>query len=164
MISDDKINGKYESGQDRLIQGINRIKLPVLVDNIRFNPNYMVIDNDSQSAVNWDDVKKSQLIESFIINFPVMPIVMYEKSYHTYEVIDGKQRLKAIVDLYSNQLVLSGLEVKTELNGCTYATLPYHAKTVLNRHSLSLISIIPSEDASPEEIAKIIEIIAERLN
>lgn len=83
---------------------------------------------------------------------------------HTYEVLDGKQRLKAIVDFYTNQLVLSGLEVKTELNGWTYATLPYHAKTVLNRHSLSLISIIPSEDASPEEIAKIIEIIAERLN
>ncbi|WP_260446375.1 hypothetical protein [Nostoc sp. UCD121] len=35
---------------------------------------------------------------------------------------------------------------------------------VLSGHSLSLISIIPSEDASPEEIAKIIEIIAERLN
>ena len=164
MISDDEINGKYESGQDRLIQEINRIKLPALVDNIRFNPNYMVIDNESQSAVNWDDVKKSQLIESFIINFPVMPIVMYEKSYHTYKVIDGKQRLKAIVDFYTNKLVLSGLEVKTELNGCTYTTLPYHAKKVLNHRSLSLISIIPSEDASPEEIAKIIEIIAERLN
>ena len=93
-----------------------------------------------------------------------MPIVIYEKSYHTYEVIDGKQRLKAIVDFYSNQLVLSGLEVKTELNGCTYATLPYHAKTALNHHSLSLITIMPLEDASPEGIAKIIEIITERLN
>ncbi|NEU77567.1 DUF262 domain-containing protein [Nostoc sp. UIC 10630] len=164
MMTDDEVNGKYESGQYKLIQEINRIKLPALVDNIRFNPNYMVIDNESQSAVNWDDVKKSKLIESFIINFPVMPIVLYERSDHTHEVIDGKQRLKAIVDFYSNQLVLSGLEVKTELNGCTYATLPYHAKRVLNRHSLSLISIIPSEDASPEEIAKIIEIIAEHLN
>lgn len=131
---------------------------------IRSNPNYMVIDNESQSALDWDDVKKSKLIEFFIINLPVMPIVLYEKSYHTYEVIDGKQRLKAILYFYTNQLVLSGLEVKTELNGCTYTTLPYHAKTVLNRHSLSLISIIPSEDANPEEIAKLIEVVAERLN
>ncbi|MHC5746778.1 MAG: DUF262 domain-containing protein [Nostoc sp.] len=164
MNSDDEINAKYESSQDRLIQEIDRIKLPALVDNIRSNPNYIRIGNNSQSVKDWNDVKKSQLIESFIINLPVLPIVLYEKSYHTYEVLDGKQRLKAIVDFYTNQLVLSGLEVKTELNGCTYATLPYHAKTVLNRHSLSLISIIPSEDASPEEIAKIIEIIAERLN
>lgn len=164
MITDDEINAKYESRQDRLVQEINRIKLPSLVENIRSNPNYMVIDNDSQSVGNWNNVKKSQLIESFLINLPVMPIVLYERSDHTYEVIDGKQRLKAIVDFYMNKLALSGLEVKAELNGCTYATLPYHAKKVLNRHSLSLISIIPSEDASPEEIAKLIEIVANRLN
>ncbi|RCJ20228.1 hypothetical protein A6S26_05765 [Nostoc sp. ATCC 43529] len=124
----------------------------------------MVIDSDIQSASDWDNVKKSQLIESFIINLPVMPIVLYENSQHTYKVIDGKQRLKAIVDFYSNQLVLSGLEVKTELNRCTYATLPFKVKTVLNRHSLSLITIIPSKDASPEEIAKLIEIAVNRLN
>ncbi|MHC5854968.1 hypothetical protein [Nostoc sp.] len=90
MISDDEINGKYESGQDRLIQEINRIKLPALVENIRSNPNYMVIDNESQSVVNWNDVKKSKLIESFIINFPVMPIVLYEKSYHTKFLMANK--------------------------------------------------------------------------
>lgn len=163
-MTDDEINAKYESAQDRLIQEIDRIKLPALVEKIRSNPNYMVIDNESQSVGNWNNVKKSKLMESFIINFPVMPIVLYERSDHTHEVIDGKQRLKAIVDFYTNQLVLSGLEVKTELNGCTYATLPYHAKKVLNHRSLSLITIMPSEDASPEEIAKIIEIIAERLN
>ena len=96
MLTDDEINDKYESGQDRLIQEIDRIKLPALVENIKSNPNYMVIDNDSQSALDWNDVKKSQLIESFIINFPVIPIVLYQRSDHTYEVLDGKQRLKAI--------------------------------------------------------------------
>ncbi|MFN6567238.1 DUF262 domain-containing protein [Dendronalium sp. ChiSLP03b] len=164
MMTDDEINAKYESSQGRLIQEIDRIKLTALVEKIRSNPNYMVIDNDSQSALDWDDIKKSKLIESFIINFPVMPIVLYERSYHTYEVIDGKQRLKAIVDFYSNQLVLSGLEVKTELNGCTYTTLPANVKAELNRHSISLISIIPSGDASPEEIAKLIKVVANRLN
>lgn len=163
-MTDDEINTKYELGQNRLIQEIDRIKLPALVENIRSNPNYMVIDNETQSSKGWDDVKKSKLIESFIINFPVLPIVLYEKSYHIYEVIDGKQRLKAIVDFYSNQLVLSGLEVKRELNGCTYATLPANVKTELNRHCISLISIIPKWDASPEEIAKLIEIVANRLN
>lgn len=163
-MTDNEINAKYESGQNRLIQENDRIKLPALVENIRSNPNYMVIDNDSQSTQDWDDVKKSKLIESCIINLPVMPIVLYERSYHTYVVIDGKQRLKAITDFYSNQLVLSELEVKTELNGCTYTTLPANVKAELNRHSISLITIIPSGDASPDEIAKIIEVIAERLN
>ncbi|WP_099069292.1 DUF262 domain-containing protein [Nostoc linckia] len=164
MMTDDKINVKYESGQGTLIQEIGRVKLPALVENIRSNPNYMTIANESQSTQDWNDIKKSKLIESFILNLPVMPIVLYERSYHTYEVLDGKQRLKAIVDFYTNQLVLSGLEVKTELNGCTYATLPFKVKTVLNRYSLSLITIIPSEDASPEEITKLIEIAVNRLN
>ncbi|HEY9803247.1 MAG TPA: DUF262 domain-containing protein [Leptolyngbyaceae cyanobacterium] len=164
MMTDDEINAKYESGINRLLQEIDRIKLPRLVENIRSNPKYMIIGSNSQSALNWDNVKKSQLIESFILNFPVMPIVLYERSYHTYEVIDGKQRLKAIVDFYSNQLALSGLEIKTELNGYTYANLPVRTQRVLDNHSLSLISIIPSEDSSTDEIAKLIEIVTNRLN
>jgi hypothetical protein len=164
MMTNDEINAKYESGLNRLIQELDRIKLPRLCENIRFNPNYMMIDADSQSALGWHDVKKSQLIESFIINLPVMPIVLYKSPSNTYEVIDGKQRLKAIVDFYSNQLALSGLEIKTELNGCTYANLPVHTQRVLDNHSLSLISIIPSEDANPDEIAKLIKIVANRLN
>jgi len=164
MMNNNEINAKYESGLNRLSQELDRVKLPRLVENIRSNPNYIRIDADSQSNLDWDDVKKSQLIESFILNLPVMPIVLYEMSYHTYEVIDGKQRLKAIVDFYSNQLALSGLEIKTELNGYTYANLPVHTQRVLDNHSLSLISIIPSEDANPDEIAKLIEIVANRLN
>ncbi|MBD2254267.1 DUF262 domain-containing protein [Nostoc parmelioides] len=164
MMTNDEINAKYESGLNRLVQELDRVKLPILFENIRSNPNYIMIDGDSQSALDWNDIKKSQLIESFILNLPVMPIILYEMSYHTYKVIDGKQRLKAILDFYSNQLALSGLEIKTELNRCTYANLPVHAQKDLDRRSLSLISIIPSEDAKPDEIAKLIEIIANRLN
>ncbi|MCC5640872.1 DUF262 domain-containing protein [Nostoc sp. CHAB 5844] len=164
MMTDDEINAKYEFGQNRLIQEIDRIKLPALVENIKSNPNYMKIDNDSQYSGDWDDVKKSKLIESFIVNLPVMPIVLYDRSYHTYVVIDGKQRLKAIVDFYSNNLTLSGLEVKTELNGLTYTNLLANVKAELNRYSISLITIVPSGDASPEEIAKLIEVVANRLN
>jgi hypothetical protein len=163
-MNNDEINAKYESVINRLIQELDRIKLPRLCENIRSNPNYLMIDADSQSTLDWDDVKKSQLIESFIINLPVMPIVLYEISFNKYKVIDGKQRLKTIVDFYSNQLALSGLEIKTELNGCTYANLPVHTQKVLDTHSLCLISVIPSEDAKPDEIAKLIEVVANRLN
>jgi hypothetical protein len=164
MMNNDEINAKYESGLNRLVQELDRVKLPGLVENIRSNPKYMIIGSNSQSALDWDDVKKSQLIESFILNLPVMPIVLYEMSYHTYKVIDGKQRLKAIVDFYSNKLALIGLEIKTELNGCTYANLPVRTQRVLDNHSLSLTSIIPSEDSSTDEIAKLIEIVANRLS
>ena len=39
---------------------------------------------------------QSRLIESFLINIPVPPIILYEKNYNSYEVMDGQQRITAI--------------------------------------------------------------------
>lgn len=63
---DNQINAKYESRINRLITESNRIKLPRLVENIKYNSKYMVIDSDWSSS--WNEVTKSRLIESLIIN------------------------------------------------------------------------------------------------
>ncbi len=162
-MSEDRISYKYESGKSALIQKRDRIKLPRLAENIKFNPNYMTVDMQQELALEWDNVKKSKLIESFIVNFPIPPIILYEKEYKQYQVIDGRQRLKAIVDFYSDRLVLSRLDIKHELDGCTYATLPTKIKTELDRHSVYLISIMPDDNASSEEIVRLIEILQRRL-
>ena len=107
-ITDIELNSKYELGINRLILEHDRIKLPELVDNIKLNPNYMMIDSSWSST--WDKITKSRLIESLIINIPVIPIILYEKEYKSYEVIDGKERLKTIVDFYSDRLtIFSGI-------------------------------------------------------
>ena len=162
-MSEDKISYKCESARSTIIYKRDRIKLPRLAENIKHNPNYMTVDTQQELASEWDNVKKSKLIESFIVNFPVPPILLYEKEYEQYQVIDGRQRLKTIVDFYSDRLVLSGLDIKHELDGCTYATLPTKIQAELDRHSLYLISIMPEDNASPEEIARLIEILRHRL-
>ncbi len=158
---DDEIDAKYESGKNQLIQEFERIKLPSLADTIRFSPSYMRINTDSQS--DWDSVKQSRLIESFIINFPIPPIILYEREKGAYEVIDGSQRVKTVANFYSNKLNLTGLEVDTELNGCTYITLPRKVQAVLDRRYLSLITIIPKRDFSCDDIARLVEVVSERL-
>jgi hypothetical protein len=158
---DIEIDAKYESGKNRLLQQYERIKLPRLAENLRLNPKYMMINSDSQSS--WDSVKQSRLIESLMINLPVPPIVLYEKNQESYIVIGGKQRLIAIAEFYSNKLALAGLEVEPELNGCTYITLPAKFKDLLARKSLSLITIIPENGLSHDEIARLIKIVAKRL-
>lgn len=150
-------------GEPELIQTHAKIKIIALAINFRTIPNYMNIGSNNALTGNWNNTKKSQLIESFIINFPVMPVIIYENLRQSIEIIDGKQRIITIVDFYSDRLVLSDLEIKPELNGCTYKTLPSQVKKALNRHSLSLISITPSGDATPEKIAKLMEVIANRL-
>jgi Protein of unknown function DUF262 len=162
-MSEDKISYEYESARSTIIHKRGSIKLPRLAENIKYNPKYMTVDTQRELATEWDNVKKSKLIESFIVNFPVFPIILYEKEYEQYQVIDGRQRLKAIVDFYSNRLILSGLDIKHELDGCTYETLPTKIKTALNRHSVYYISIMPDDNATPEEIARLIEILQNRL-
>ena len=168
-ITDTQINAKYESGINRLILENNRIKLPELVDNIKLEPNYMMINSDWSSS--WDEITKSRLIESLLINIPVMPIILYEKAYKSYEVIDGKERLKTIVDFYSDHAVpayadrlkLTGLEVETSLEGCTYSTSPSQVKNQLNKRSLSWVNCIPMNDDLTElELEKLIGAVKER--
>jgi Protein of unknown function DUF262 len=160
-ITDAQINAKYESGTNRLILENDRIKLSKLVKNIKSHPNYMMISSDWSSS--WNEITKSRLIESFLINVPVMPIIVYEKNYKSYEVIDGRERLKTIVDLYSDRLTLTGLEVETDLDNCSYSTCPINVKQRLNNYSLSLINCIPaSEEQSEPEIKKLIDAVKKR--
>jgi antitoxin component HigA of HigAB toxin-antitoxin module len=73
----------------------------------------------------WRDQRRSRLIESFILGFPVPQIVLAENpnQRRSYIVIDGKQRLMTIAGLYLpdyrnywTQPKFSGLNVLKELN------------------------------------------------
>ena len=160
-VKDAQINANYESGINRLVLEQDRIKLPKLVENIKSNPNYMMIDSGWSSS--WNEITKSRLIESLLINVPVMSIILFEKSYNSHEVIDGKERLKTIVDFYSDRLILTGLEIETDLEGYTYSALPARLKDRLNDYSLNLVNCIPANNNQSElEIKKLIGAVKER--
>ena len=160
-ITDIELNARYELGINRLILENDRIKLPKLIENIRLNPKYMMIDSNWLSS--WDEVTKSRLIESLLINIPVMPIIVFEREYNSYELIDGRERLKTVVDFYNDCFELADLEVETNLAGCKYSTLPAQAKDKLNNRSLNLINCIPTNDNQSElEIKKLINTVKKR--
>ncbi|OPZ94320.1 MAG: hypothetical protein BWY74_00664 [Firmicutes bacterium ADurb.Bin419] len=76
-----------------------------LLGKYNYNPAYQ-----RKSDV-WNTDKKSFLIDSILKNFPIPPIFLHqridEKSGATkYDVIDGKQRLTAIVEFISNKIGL----------------------------------------------------------
>lgn len=73
----------------------------------------------------WRDHRRSRLIESFVLGFPVPQIVLAENPHRrkSFIVIDGKQRLMTIAGFYLAEYreywtdpELSGLKVVTELN------------------------------------------------
>lgn len=93
--------------------------------NIDLNPAY-------QRRNAWTDEKRSKLIESIIIGYPVPEIVLAEDPIKkkAFVVIDGKQRLLTIAGFlepekfsYWNKQNLSTLTVKKNLNGVSFDEL-----------------------------------------
>lgn len=87
------------------------------------------INPSFQRRVVWDNVRMSLFIESLILNVPIPSILLAndEKS-NKFLVIDGKQRLSAILqfvapDNEGKGFKLKGLKVLKEINGYTYKKL-----------------------------------------
>ncbi len=163
QMTDSQINAKYESGEQRILTEMNREKLPSFVEALN-KPGYMDVRPFYQRRSRWDAKMQSRLIESFLINIPVPSVILYEKNYNSYEVMDGQQRITAIRDFYENKLKLTGLELWPELNGRTYDTLPTKIKSGIDRRSISSIVLITESTSDPEEAFFLKQIAFERLN
>lgn len=97
----------------------------IIGGNINLNPKY-------QRRNAWTDEKRSKLIESILIGYPVPEIVLAEDPVHkkSFSVIDGKQRLLSIAGFidpevfrYWDKDILATLTVKKNLNGVSYEEL-----------------------------------------
>src|SRR5438132_381932 len=71
----------------------------------------LVLQDEFQRRVVWDDRKSSRLIESLLLNVPIPVCYFSEAEDGSYSVIDGQQRLTALYRFMSNLLPLSGLRV-----------------------------------------------------
>ena len=162
-LSDNEINEKYEQGERRILLEMNREKLPSFAESLK-KPNYMETRPFYQRRDRWDAQKQSRLIESFLINIPVPPLILYETSYNSYEVMDGQQRITAIENFYNNKLKLTGLDIWPELEGRTYESLPAKIKDGINRRAISTIVVITESLSDPEESLSLKQLVFERLN
>ncbi|MBW4620672.1 MAG: DUF262 domain-containing protein [Cyanosarcina radialis HA8281-LM2] len=164
-MSDDEINDKYESREKRILTEINRERLPSFAQSLK-TQKYMDLRPFYQRRSRWDAKMQSRLIESFLINIPVPPIILFERKYNYYEVMDGQQRITAIQDFYENKLKLTGLKIWPELNGRKYADLPLNIRAGIDRRSISSIVIVAesTSDSNDEEALFLRQETFERLN
>jgi hypothetical protein len=89
----------------------------------------IVLDPKWQRRDAWDLRKKSDLIESIMLNFPVPPIVLAELvgERGKYLVIDGKQRLLTLRQFYAkkddkryNQFNVAKVQILSSIRGKNY--------------------------------------------
>ena len=121
-------------------------------------------DPEYQRRHRWDKGRKSRLIESFLMNVPVPPIFLYEYELARFEVMDGRQRLTALMDFYNNSLELTGLQHWPELNGRTYQTLPNSIRDGIDRRYLSSIILLNETAGDANQAAFLKKLVFERLN
>lgn len=160
--TDDEINKKYKRGEIRIVTEqarypIDSIKSMIASGKYKLNPEY-------QRRKIWDKVRKSRLIESFIMNVPLPPIFLYEYEYSKYEVMDGLQRLSTIDDFYNEKFSLEGLEYWKELHGKTYKQLPSGIQKGIDRRYISSIVLLEETAKTVEEAEELKQIVFERLN
>jgi len=135
-LSPKQLEDIYDSGEKRLSQERNDFLLPQILDFVR-DKKWMNIRPEYQRRLVWDAKKKSRFIESLLMNIPIPPIFLYETDLGRYEVMDGQQRLNAIIEFYENDLKLRGLDTWTELNGYTFKRCPPRIQRGLDRRRIS---------------------------
>lgn len=162
-VTDHEINERYARGEGRIVIETNREKLPGFVASLK-QANYMDLRPFYQRRPRWDPAKQSLLIESFIMNIPVPPVFLYEKDYNSYEVMDGQQRITALLDFYAGKFELTNLKQWPELNGRTYQTLPDKLQAGLDRRSITSIVLLKESTSDEDEASSLRETVFERLN
>lgn len=163
--SDFQIFEKYSSRQYRVLTEINRERLPIFSQSLQsIRGKRIELQPTYQRRKRWDATKKSRLIESFLANIPVPPVILYEVDYDKYEVMDGQQRITAIHEFYTNQLRLKGLELWPELNGRYYKDLPPIIGSGIDRRAISSIVIIAESTADSEQAMLLKRLTFERIN
>lgn len=118
----------------------------------------------------WDEDKKGFLIDTILKNYPIPPIFLHQRideetGSTMYDVIDGKQRLTAIVDFLTGKLSLpqnydEGAYGDSRLNGITISDLDgelFEYKRQLWRYAIS-VEYIDTNDLD------IVDNIFDRLN
>jgi Protein of unknown function DUF262 len=153
-LSDEELNNLYERGNRRSITEISRPTLLKISELSVENHKIGFSSASYRQSISWTLIQKSRLIESFLLNIPVVPVVLSELNVKTYEIIDGEQRILAIVDFFNNNFQLKGMESWGELNGMNYQELPWIIRNSLNKKHLQTTTILFNPDAAfdPEVI------------
>lgn len=155
---------KFDETAFRLSQERNDFLLPQIIDFVKANK-WLNLRPEYQRRLVWDLGKRSRFIESLLLNIPIPPVFLYERELGRYEVMDGQQRLNAVVEYYENGFALRGLEKWTELTGYRYRDLPDTLQRGLDRRRLSAtVLLVERPKHSKPQHSDIRKLVFDRLN
>lgn len=111
--------------------------------------NELVLDPAFQRHNVWAPKQKSELIESILMGIPIPLMYLFEDQYGRKQVVDGKQRITAILDFLDNKYKLTGLKVLSYNNGKFFKELDLKMQGVFEDYQLLCYVIQPP---TPERV------------
>lgn len=118
----------------------------------------LILQPKFQRRLCWEDKARSYLIDTIVRNYP-MPKVYLRRTVNpktelmAYEVVDGQQRLKALIDFYKGQLILSRKH-NSEFGDTTFSRLPDPVQRTFLQYEISTEIM---ENASDPEVFAMFE-------
>lgn len=149
---------KYLDSQLRVVRTSMDFTLHHLKQSLEDN-DYINASPKYQRRHRWDIKKRSQLIESFLMNIPVPSIFLFENNYNQYEIMDGRQRIDTLRSFMNNEFALRSLEFWKELEGNRFYDLPNIIQKGLARRTINAVVLLAEtikEDDSGVDIRKIL--------
>lgn len=151
---EDDLDDYFASHQaHRVVYQTSHFFVPQIHDLIT-NKKTINVRPEYQRRLRWSRVQKSALIESMLLNIPIPPIYLYENAAARYEVMDGQQRLNAIMEFLEDAFTLSNLKILSQLNGLRYSRCSPRVKRALDRGNISAIVLLLESDIRYAESAE----------
>jgi len=88
----------------------------------------------------WNVLDKSDFIETIFLNLPI-PFFIAINDQDCFSIVDGHQRIRTLIDFYTNKFELTGLSVLDKLNGFTFSDLSDFNQERFLRKSLRFIEM-----------------------
>jgi hypothetical protein len=110
----------------------------------------LILNPDYQRLYRWEPEKASRFVESILMNIPVPVVYFAEETDGTFSVIDGQQRLTSLLNFIrpetGQELTLTGLKLRPDLNGKRFADLNRIDKSAITKRPIRCIVVLNESD------------------
>jgi Protein of unknown function DUF262 len=153
-LSNSDVEALQQKSKERTVRtqnieyGIETLIKKIDDGEIRLDPEY-------QRNHRWSDKMSSKLIESLVLNIPVPLIyISYDVDVDVelatedirYSVIDGQQRIRAMMGYFNGEYALEGLDTLSEINGLKFNELPPFLQRRLNARTIRCLQVDSTVD------------------
>lgn len=107
------------------------------------------LDPEFQRGKVWSNKQKSELIESILMGIPIPVFYFFEAKDTTIQVVDGRQRISAIIDFMNDKFKLGSLNIIKNIIGKKFSELEPIQQRKIEDYQIETYTIQPP---TPEQV------------